>query len=178
MSFNSFYANSCLSPKDVEKSNAFFKIVPYDEEINSGKQNVLTKIQYYDTLNTLPQHSWRMSLWSEWELELQRLITVVKCMHFFILRKKHCSIFVNIFYNKRCNYWLCGVYWITWLMILYFKNCFYHKPVLTSAFGWKGTYIFFLGAPVDQINMTLHKQLVLLAVLRVSVLILFTLLLC
>lgn len=178
MSFNSFYANSCLSPKDVEKSNAFFKIVPYDEEINSGKQNVLTKIQYYDTLNTLPQHSWRMSLWSEWELELQRLITVVKCMHFFILRKKHCSIFVNIFYNKRCNYWLCGVYWITWLMILYFKNCFYHTPVLTSAFGWKGTYIFFLGAPVDQINMTLHKQLVLLAVLRVSVLILFTLLLC
>lgn len=59
MSFNSFYANSCLSPKDVEESNAFFKIVPYhrDEEINSGKQNVLTKIQYYDTLNTLPQHS-------------------------------------------------------------------------------------------------------------------------
>jgi len=48
-----------FSPKDVEKSNAFFKIVPYhrDEEINSGKQNVLTKIQYYDTLNTLPQHS-------------------------------------------------------------------------------------------------------------------------
>lgn len=72
-----------------KKSNAFFKIVPYycDEEINSGKHNVLMRIQYYDTLDTLPKHSWRMSLWSEWELDLQRLITVVKCMHFFILRK-------------------------------------------------------------------------------------------
>lgn len=29
---------------------------------------------------------------------------------FFILRKKHCSIFVNIFYNKRCNYWSCGLF--------------------------------------------------------------------
>lgn len=90
----------------------FSKFFPYrcDEEINSGKQNVLTRIQYYDTLNTLPQHSWRMSLWSEWELELQRLITIVKCMHFLYYGKKHCSIFVNIFYNKRCNYWLCGIY--------------------------------------------------------------------
>lgn len=180
MSFNSFYANSCLSPKDVEKSNAFFKIVPYDEEINSGKQNVLTKIQYYDTLNTLPQHSWRMSLWSEWELELQRLITVVKCMHFFILRKKHCSIFVNIFYNKRCNYWLCGVYWITWLMISYegLKTALIINLFWRLHLGEKVSISLFFWAPVDQINMTLHKQLVLLAVLRVSVLILFTLLLC
>ena len=48
-----------FSPEDVENQMHFFKIVPYhrDEEINSGKQNVLTKIQYYDTLNTLPQHS-------------------------------------------------------------------------------------------------------------------------
>lgn len=147
MSFNSFYANSCLSPKDVEKSNAFFKIVPYDEEINSGKQNVLTKIQYYDTLNTLPQHSWRMSLWSEWELELQRLITVVKCMHFFILRKKHCSIFVNIFYNKRCNYWLCGVYWITWLMIFYegLKTAFIINLFWRLHLGEKVSISFFLG---------------------------------
>lgn len=93
MSFNSFMQTVAFCPKDVEKSNAFReKKVPYwrDEEINSGKQDVLTRIQYYDKLNTLPQHSWRMSLWSEWELELQRLIiTVVKCMHFFYIEAKN-----------------------------------------------------------------------------------------
>lgn len=34
-------------------------------------------------------------------------------MHFFISRKKkHCSIFVNIFYNKRCNYSVCVSYFL------------------------------------------------------------------
>lgn len=65
------YANSCLSPKDVEKK---IKIVPYycDEEINSGKLNVLTRIQYYDTLD-LTATLLKDVTWSEWELDLQRL---------------------------------------------------------------------------------------------------------
>lgn len=53
------YANSCLSPKDVEeKKKKKIKIVPSycDKEINSGKLNVLTRIQYYDTLD-LTTHS-------------------------------------------------------------------------------------------------------------------------
>lgn len=60
MSFNSFMQTVAFSPKDVEKSNAFFKklfIIIVMKRFNSGKLNVLTKIQYYDTLITLPQHS-------------------------------------------------------------------------------------------------------------------------
>lgn len=57
-----------------------------------------------------------------------------KMYAFFILRKKHCSIFVNIFYNKRCNYWLCGL--IT-----------AHQRALNSLIDtqWSSCFLSFLG---------------------------------
>lgn len=57
MSFNYFMQTVAFLLK-MWKIKCIFEIVPcYHDEINSGKQNVLTKIQYYDALNTLPQHS-------------------------------------------------------------------------------------------------------------------------
>lgn len=96
------YANSCLSPEYAKSEMHFIsQIVSVSWVKCKLRQMKSTKVQYYDTLKTL-QHSWRMSLWFEWELEVQRLIIVVKCMHFYI--KVHCSIFVNIFHNKSCKY--------------------------------------------------------------------------
>lgn len=63
------YANSCLSPKDVENRK---KNQNCDKEINSGKLNVLTRIQYYDTLD-LTATLLKDVTWSEWELDFQRL---------------------------------------------------------------------------------------------------------
>lgn len=76
------YANSCLSPEYAKSEMHFIsQIVSVSWVKCKLRQMKSTKVQYYDTLKTL-QHSWRMSLWFEWELEVQRLIIVVKCMHF------------------------------------------------------------------------------------------------
>ena len=63
-----FYANSCLSPEDMEmlSPNCY-----HDVDINSGEETADW---------TLTSHCSERSLVDG--LGLQRLITVVKCMHF------------------------------------------------------------------------------------------------
>lgn len=59
MSFNSFMQTVAFLLKMWKNPMHFSKLflIIVMKRFNSGKQNVLTKIQYYDTLNTLPQHS-------------------------------------------------------------------------------------------------------------------------
>ena len=88
-----FYANSCLSPEDMEmlSPNCY-----HDVDINSGEETADR------TLTSLCSERSPVD-----GLGTSKTYYGCKMYAFFYIKKKNrCSIFVNIFYNKRCNY-LC-----------------------------------------------------------------------